>query len=204
MNFQQDKRIILASQSQQRKLLMEALGIKFDIIPANIDEQQITEQNLVKRAILIAEKKAKTVAVVHPHSVVIAADTYGRLDGQKLEKPESKQEAVKMLKRQSNQWVEAITGFSYVDSFKNIFHTEHKITKVKFRPLTLFEIKKYVQNNPVTTWSAGFAPTYPAGAALIEQTQGSYTGFTYGLPMESLMPQLKRSFKELFSQLEDR
>lgn len=45
----------------------------------------------------------------------------------------------------------------------------------------------------MTTWSVGFSPAYPAGAALIEKVDGSLTGFTHGLPMELVADCLQKS-----------
>jgi predicted house-cleaning NTP pyrophosphatase (Maf/HAM1 superfamily) len=46
---------------------------------------------------------------------------------------------------------------------------------------------------PVTTWSAAFSPAYPYGMTLVARINGSFTGFTHGLPMEILIPLLRRS-----------
>ena len=52
-------KIILASQSPQRKLLMQALGIPFEVMPADIDEKGIIESDQKLRAKLIAKAKAE-------------------------------------------------------------------------------------------------------------------------------------------------
>ena len=40
---------------------------------------------------------------------------------------------------------------------------------------------------------AAFSPAYEAGASLTESIDGSYTGFTYGIPMELVAEYLKKS-----------
>lgn len=200
MSLSSSRNIILASQSKQRKLLIQALNIKFEVIPSHIDEQKVQEKDLAKRAQKIARLKAEKVAGEYPDSIIIAGDSYGSLQGERLEKPGTKEQAIKMLELQSGQWIKAITGFCYIDRSQNIFKCEYKITQVKFRKLDDYEIRRYVASNPVTTWSAGFAPTYPSGAALIEATKGSFTGFTYGLPIENLMPLLQQSTQAAASQ----
>lgn len=178
--------IILASQSKQRRLLMDGLHLAYDIIPADIDEQQVKDDDLVRRAQIIARLKAEKVAADHPQSLVIAADTYGRLNQASLEKPVDQEEAIKMLKLQSGQWLDAITGYCVIGP--DIKEVGSSVTRVKFRELSLDEIKHYVANNPVTTWSAAFAPCYGEGATLIAEIEGSFNGFNYGLPLEKVYP----------------
>lgn len=187
------RQIILASSSPQRKTILSVLDINFQIVPADLDEREVEGKNLKDRANKLALLKAQTVAKDYADAIVIAADTYGDLDGKALEKPRSIQEAKKMLNQQSDRWLSGYTGFAYLDLTNNI-----KINKVshfdfKFRKLSKSEINFYVENNPVTSWSAGFAPAYPAGASLIEECRGSLTAFAYGLPIEWAVEGLRKS-----------
>ncbi len=98
-----------------------------------------------------------------------------------------------MLYAQSGKTVVGYTGFAYLDRM-----TQNNINKVaefefRFRELSPAEIDYYVEQNPVTTWSAAFSPAYPEGAALIESMKGSFTAFAYGLPMEWVVDGLKES-----------
>lgn len=185
--------IILASQSPQRKMIMETLGIPFKIIPSQLNEKQIQEKDLKKRAEKIALLKALTIASTHPESIVIAADTYGEFKGRALEKPVDKKAARQMLSELSGQWFIAYTGFAYLDPLQSIKESTAIEIKALFRNLTAAEIDHYVENNPVTTWSVGFSPAYSAGAALIEKLDGSLTGFSHGLPMELVASCLQKS-----------
>lgn len=189
--------IILASQSTQRKNLMATLGIPFEVIPADIDEQSVVVgdliKNLAERARVIALKKAQKIAESYPQAIIIAADTYGDLDGQPLEKPNTKSQAKEMLLVQSGKWLKGYTGFAYLDGSRGIQVSEVAVFEHKFRDLTEYEIDFYVENNPVTTWSAAFSPAYDGGAALIETMKGSFTAFTHGLPVERVVELLRES-----------
>ena len=57
------QQIILASGSKQRKIMMDALGISYIVIPADIDEKVIRDENLMLRAEKIARAKAEEVAI---------------------------------------------------------------------------------------------------------------------------------------------
>lgn len=187
------QKIILASQSPQRRLLLDALGIKFEIQPANIDEKSIIESNQKLRAQLIAQKKARKIASINPNSIVIAADTFTIFNEKSYEKPVNNNEAIQMLSEQSGKKGKCLSGFAYIDNLNKIEVYKTAITELVFRQLTNYEINKYVAENPVTTWSAAFCPAYPAGINLIASIKGSLSSFTHGLPMEFLVPLLEDS-----------
>lgn len=187
------RQIILASQSPQRKEMLSTLGIEFEVKPADVDEQGYQISDLAQRAQDLALMKAEVVTQDHPQAIVIAADTYGDFDGQALEKPENLAQAREMLKLQSGNWLKGYTGFAYLDLVNNVEINKVAEFKFLFRPLSEQEIEYYINNNPVTTWSAAFAPAHPSGAALIEHVDGSLTAFTHGLPMEWVVEGLRES-----------
>jgi len=172
---------------------MEALGIDFKIVPADIDEQAVTQADPKKRAALIAFNKAQAVAKKHPQDIIVAADTYVVLADQILEKPTSLQQAREMLEKQSGQTVTELTGFCYLDPALKIKVNKTVAVSAKFRHLSAAEIDHYVTTQPVMTWSAAFCPAYDSGASLIESINGSLTGFSHGLPLEELIPLLQQS-----------
>lgn len=187
------RKIILASQSPQRKLLMLALGIDFEAIPADIDEQAIIDEDQGERARKIAQAKAEEVLKENHDAIIFAADTYTVVDGKAYEKPVDKADAMRMLKEQSGKTGHCYSGFTYIDKENSIEASTVAITEIVFRKLLDVEIEKYVEENPVTTWSAAFSPAYPAGINLVESCNGSLSSLTHGLPMEMLMPLLEKS-----------
>jgi septum formation protein len=187
------RQIVLASQSPQRKEILQSINIPFEVVPANIDEKAIQGKDHWDRAAKVAEAKARAIQKKCPDAIIIAGDTY-IIDGdQALEKPESIDEARRMLLQQSGRMVVAVSGVCYLDTLKNIEIAETVETKTWFRRLSEAEIERYVTTEPVTTWSAAFCPAYDSGAALIERIGGSFTSFTHGLPMEVIIPLLKQS-----------
>ena len=185
--------IILASQSPQRKNIMQATGVDFKVVPADIDEQAIIESDPVTRASKIAHQKAATIQEKYPAAIVVAADTFIVLNDEVLEKPHDLQEAKEMLMKQAGQVLTELTGFCYLDPVEQISFTKTVAVEVKLRELSEAEIDYYIATQPVLTWSAAFCPAYDAGASLIKSINGSFTGFTHGLPLEELMPLLQQS-----------
>ena len=81
-------KIILASKSPRRKMLLDRLGYKFDVIPANIDESKIsTKINPIYYCISLAKNKAESVSTIHPNALIIGADTIVVIKNKILNKP---------------------------------------------------------------------------------------------------------------------
>ena len=190
------QKIILASGSLQRKNLFSILNIPFDIVPADIDEKLIRDNDPKSQAEKIARAKAEKVASQN-RGVIIAADTFVVLDDEILEKPIDLEDARKMLKMQSGKRSIVCTGFCYLDSENNIDFSTTSVIGMKLRELSEKEINDYVEKFPVTSWSAAFSPAYPYGTALVSEINGSLTGFTHGLPLDLLVPLLKKSGFEI-------
>ena len=185
--------IILASQSPQRKIILQTLGIKFLVKPADIDEKAVAYSTLRQRAANIALAKAWWVQQKYPDDIIIAADTYSVCRRRILEKPQTKKEAIEMLQFLSGQNFVNHSGWAYLDKKNQLEKYGVAVSRVKFRDLSIKEIKNYVQNNPVTTWSAAFCPAYHEGMSLIAKFSGSLTAFTHGLPLEIIAENLRKS-----------
>jgi septum formation protein len=187
------RQVILASQSPQRRVMMETLGVPFQAVPAHLDELAITAPTQVERAAAVALAKAQTIAALYPNAVVLAGDTYVLFNDTALEKPRSLEEALQMLRTQSGQQLVAVTGVAYLDPEHHIVENTTIQTEFAFRELSEAEIERYVTTEPVVTWSAAFCPAYATGAALVAHTNGSFTSFTHGFPLEFFVPLLQRS-----------
>ena len=185
------QQIILASQSRQRKLIMDALGMDYKIIMADIDEKAIRDEDLKTRAEKIARAKAEKIAKEN-EGIIIAADTFAVCDGKILEKPDDLEEAKRMLKMESDNKIIVYTGFCYLDKSNNIDFSDVSISNLTLREMSDNEINDFVENNPVLQWSAAFSPLYLYQTTFIKYFEGSITG-VYGLPTELLTECFKKS-----------
>jgi septum formation protein len=102
-------RLILASRSPARAMLLNKAGISFEAIPAAIDERAI-EAPLVRArrtpaeiAVALAEAKAVAVSRSEPAAIVIGSDQTLEAAGQHWSKPESIAEARDHLQRLSGR-----------------------------------------------------------------------------------------------------
>jgi septum formation protein len=95
--------LILASQSDTRKALLQQAGLDFSTAPARIDERGLERAALEAGgdgrdvALLLAERKAAAVAAANPGAIVIGADQTLSLDAELLHKPADRSEAAAQL-----------------------------------------------------------------------------------------------------------
>ncbi len=193
--------IILASQSKARKTLFASLGIPFKTIPPHINEKAIRDTNLLKRAQNIANAKAEKIFSLNPDAIIIACDTFSECKGKAFEKPKTKNEAKEMLQFLAGKDAVNYTAFRYIDKTNEIDFAKTVKVFYTFRILTENEIEEYVEKFPVTEWAAAFALVLPYVTTLIASVNGSYTGLSYGLPTELLIPLLVKSGFKIHPQM---
>ncbi len=94
--------LILASQSASRRAMLEAAGIVFTAIPANVDERGL-EAGLADKppgeiALALAEAKALSVSRAHAEALVLGSDSLVEVAGRRFDKPRSRDEAAEHLR----------------------------------------------------------------------------------------------------------
>jgi len=101
--------LILASASPRRRHLLDAVGLDFELAPANLDEAALGA-GLPPEASALAVAAAKAAAVVRRDACVLAADTIVVLDGVVFGKPVSGEHAREMLAALGGRDHEVITA----------------------------------------------------------------------------------------------
>ena len=98
-------KIVLASESEVRKNILEKNGFKCAVKPANINEEAI-KQSLLKEGATpglisknLAELKANKISKSLNGEIVIGADSIIDLKGHIISKPSSRREAMQILKK---------------------------------------------------------------------------------------------------------
>jgi len=98
-------KIILASKSKVRKEILDKNNIPNEVEHSNIDEQTVKEsleKQKAKPDIIsknLAELKANKVSLKQTDQFVLGADSVIDLDGELISKPDSRDEALKILKK---------------------------------------------------------------------------------------------------------
>ena len=98
------KKIILASKSKVRKEILDKNNIESSVEPSNVDEDIVKSGLLNEKATPeiisknLAELKANKVSMKHPDQIALGADSVIDLEGKLISKPESRDEALTILK----------------------------------------------------------------------------------------------------------
>ena len=101
--------IILASKSKVRKKILDNYNIKTKVEESNVDEEPIKESMLKEGAspeIIsknLAELKANKVSLKKANSLVLGADSVIDLSGELISKPESREEALEILRKRNGK-----------------------------------------------------------------------------------------------------
>ena len=98
-------KIILASKSKVRKDILDKNNIESDVEPSNVDEDvvklSLLNENASPEIISknLAELKANKISAKIQDKIVLGADSVIDLDGELISKPESREEAMTILKK---------------------------------------------------------------------------------------------------------
>lgn len=94
--------LILASKSASRRTMLDAAGVTYESVPADIDERAVeaglagASPSEVAEALAVA--KAAAVAALHPHALVLGSDSLVVCNGRRFDKPRSREEAAEHLR----------------------------------------------------------------------------------------------------------
>lgn len=183
-------KIILASNSPRRRELLKGLDINFDIrIIPDIDESYPTDMPPDEIPYYLAQKKAAFYrASTQPDELVITADTIVVLDGDILEKPVDKNDAIRMLKRLSGRKHQVITAVALTTiEQQKTFSVE---SFVDFATLTDEEINYYVDKYQPYDKAGAYGIQEWIGYVGVRSIEGSFYN-VMGLPIQRLYQELK-------------
>ena len=195
--------LVLASASPRRRELLDQLGVRYEVKPADLTEQPQPDEfaeNYVQR---IAAEKSLAAWSLNPDGLpVLAADTEVVLDGEIFGKPRDAAHALDMLSRLSGRehWVMSAVSLRAFGQHWFALSMSH----VRFRTLTRGDIEAYWTTGE-PQGKAGAYAIQGLGALFIERLSGSYSG-VMGLPLRETAELLKRididplrSFRENFA-----
>ena len=142
-------KIILASRSNVRKNILNKNGITCEVLPANIDEEQVKESLLKEKATPeiisknLAELKANKVSKKKNEQLVLGADSVVDLNGELVSKPTSRNEALNILKKLNGQKHQLISSVCISKNGSVIWNYTDAST-LTMKQLNLGEIKSYL------------------------------------------------------------
>ena len=176
------EKIILASESERRIRLLKKAGLKFSVIPSRIDETCFRSFPCEQRAILLALKKASTIARGLKRGVIIGADTMVVHNGRIFGKPENFTHAKKILHTLSDSTHYVYTAIALIDVLSKRIIVDLEKTKVVTRKIPSSLIEKLAGKN---LDKAGAYAVQQDADLIVKKIEGDYYNVV-GLPLKKL------------------
>ena len=142
-------KIILASKSEVRKEILDKNNIKCVVEPSNVDEEPVKKSLLKEQASSeiisknLAELKANKVSMKKNDEIVLGADSVIDLEGELISKPESREEAMEILRKLNGKSHFLISSVCISKNGSMIWNYTDK-AKLTMKNFTDGELKNYL------------------------------------------------------------
>ena len=190
-------RIILASKSNVRKEILEKNNVNIDVIVSNVDEDEAKKSLLAEGAspLIIsknlAELKSIKISRKNPDRLVLGADSVISLNNQLINKPKSREEALKILKQLNNSKHYLISSVCISKNGSMIWNHSDQ-SELKMKNFQDEELIKYLEKIKTETLLAyGVYQVEAEGLDLFEYIKGDRDSIM-GLPIKQIMNYIKK------------
>ena len=190
-------KIILASKSGVRKNILENNKISCNVIPSNIDEDQVKEAMLNENATPklvsknLAELKANKVSEKRPDELVLGADSVIDLEGKLISKPKTREEAVAILENLNGKKHQLISSVCISKNGSMIWNYTDAST-LTMKKLNLDQIKSYLDNiKDEILYAYGVYQIEAGGRSLFSKIEGDEDTIM-GLPIKQIKEYLNQ------------
>ena len=185
-------RIILASKSGVRKKILDKYKIENEAIISNVDESEIKESLIASGAgpleisKNLAEIKSTQVSKKYPDKLVLGADSVISLNNELINKPNSREEALKILKKLNNSKHNLISSVCISKNGSMIWNHSDS-SELKMKNLEEVELIDYLSKIETKTLLAyGVYQIEADGLELFEYIKGDQDSIM-GLPIKDII-----------------
>ena len=189
-------RIILASKSEIRKKILDKNNVSSIVVPSNVDEDQVKESLLVVGAnpMLVsknlAELKSTKVSSKYLNQIVLGADSVISLNEELVNKPKTRNEALKILKKLNGSLHYLITSVCISRNGAMIWNFTDS-SELKMKKLSDNELNSYLKKIKTETLLAyGVYQIEAGGLELFESVKGDRDSIM-GLPIKQIIDYIK-------------
>ena len=183
--------IILASKSGVRKEILMKHGISCEVIPSNVDEDQIKASLLKESATPeiisknLAELKANKVSSKTPDQIVLGAASVIDIGGELISKPKSRDEAFEILQKLNGKKHQLISSVCISKNGSMIWNYTDAST-LTMKKLNLDEIKVYLKKvDDKNLYAYGVYQIEAGGKDLFSKIEGDEDSIM-GLPVKKI------------------
>ena len=189
-------KIILASSSGVRKEILDKHNIESEVIVSNVDEEQVKESLLSEKATPLiisknlAELKSIKVSNKNPDRLVLGADSVISLNNKLINKPNSKNDNLEILKDLNNSKHYLISSVCISKNGAMIWNYSDQ-SELKMKNFEEEELVRYLDKIETKTLLAyGVYQVEADGFDLFEYIKGDQDSIM-GLPMKQIMNYIK-------------
>lgn len=197
-------KIILASKSPRRREILENLGVKFEIIVSEADEEsdekdpaRLVRELSLRKGRAVAERIINEKLYLNEDVYVISSDTVvATAEGEILGKPQSLDDAKRMLRLLEGKSHFVHSGIGIIKLEKNGKISEaadKESTRVEFLPMSEGEIEFYVAHEKVLDKAGAYA-IQGIASAWIKKIDGDYFNVV-GLPTCRMFGLFREAFE---------
>ena len=190
-------KIILASKSGVRKKILDNYNIKCDVIASNVDEDEVknsleaegADPTLISKN--LAEIKSIKVSSKNPDRLVLGADSVISLNNKLINKPKSREEALKILKRLNNSKHYLISSVCISKNGAMIWNHSDS-SELKMKDFSDEQLENYLKRiKTETLLSYGVYQIEAEGLSLFEYIKGDRNSIM-GLPITDIINYIKQ------------
>ena len=169
-------RLVLASQSPSRRMILDSAGVDPVQHPAHVDEDAIIS-SLAGSApadvvSALARAKADAVAPEYPDDIVVGCDSMLLLNGQLQGKPHTVEATIRRWREQRGQTAELITGHAI--GYKGTWVVDTVATRIHFGDASDADIEAYARSGEPLECAGAFT-LEALGGWFIDSIEGDQT-----------------------------
>jgi septum formation protein len=184
-------KIVLASGSPRRQRILSDIGFEFEVAPQNVEEEIIPGESPTEHIRRLSREKAEAAGSSFKDYLIIGADTIVVLGDTIFGKPESEDDARRMLSELSGHTHTVFTGLTMIVPSERLSRFGYDSTRVTFNSLTPEDIDRYVRSGE---------PMDKAGAYGI-QGMGSFLVAGIDGELDTVVGFPSRLFKTMFEEI---
>ncbi len=188
--------LILASSSPRRRELLTQIGVSFEVVTVVVDESLRAGEPPEGYVLRLAREKARAGIAAAGRAeacLALGADTVVVLDGEILQKPAGRAEALAMLTRLSGRTHRVLSGVALAGRCECARLSESRVT---FRRIEAREREAYWETGEPADKAGAYA-IQGRGAVFVERLEGSYSGVV-GLPLRETAEMLAQCGADLY------
>ena len=190
-------RIILASQSEVRKKILNDNDILCEVVPSKLNEEPVKKKLIMNKtdpeeiAEKLASLKAKKISDKFINRLVLGADSLINLEGELISKPTNRVEALKILKRLNGKVHYLISSVSIYKNGEEIWNYTDKAS-LTMKSFTDQQLESYLSRvNDKELYAYNVYQIEGEGRHLFQKIEGDENTIM-GLPVNKIKEYIKK------------